>query len=261
MVEQQELTERWSGAAIGRAKWAALSSQIRDAQGPLSSMFRDQGNAIAAAIRKLPPESSARQIEAAVNRALNSVEHLPAVRRSADRLRGSIESALEAGGRAALRDAKVSLRFDLSRDPLAQGFLSSRADAMAEFNRSTRTRLAEILSASAGLTPRQIAAGIRSQYHEWSLSRAATIAETEVSAAYETGRDIVLGELNSGAAYLGISIETRWVTMGDDRVSEGCHENESVGWQPQGGTYPSGHLHPPRHPNCRCSLKSRILKF
>ena len=48
-----------------------------------------------------------------------------------------------------------------------------------------------------------------------------------------------------------------WVTVGDDRVSEPCPTNEGKGWIDIDAVFPSGHAHPPAHPNCRCTLAYR----
>jgi len=52
----------------------------------------------------------------------------------------------------------------------------------------------------------------------------------------------------------GITMEKSWLTSRDDRVSDGCAENEDAGWIGFYDAFPSGHQHPLRHPGCRCSL-------
>ena len=48
-----------------------------------------------------------------------------------------------------------------------------------------------------------------------------------------------------------------WISSRDERVSDGCAENEAAGWIPIETDFPSGHGEPPRHPRCRCSAAYR----
>lgn len=81
----------------------------------------------------------------------------------------------------------------------------------------------------------------------FSPERAADIAETEVLRASNVG---------AMAVYVasGLIEGTAWETEGDDRVDGECELNEQIEFTPLGTPYPSGHLAPPAHPNCRCGL-------
>jgi hypothetical protein len=87
-------------------------------------------------------------------------------------------------------------------------------------------------------------------------SRAHLIAVTEAGNAYEVGNFIVTQDL----ADSGIKTEKRWSTIGDNRVSEGCRENEAEGWIPSEQNHVSGHAHPLRFPGCRCDEMYRVKK-
>jgi SPP1 gp7 family putative phage head morphogenesis protein len=76
--------------------------------------------------------------------------------------------------------------------------------------------------------------------------RRKTIARTESSfACSEANRQKAVGR---GARYKA------WMTSRDNRVSPECQMNEAAGVIRIDETFPSGHLQPPAHPNCRCSL-------
>ncbi len=85
-------------------------------------------------------------------------------------------------------------------------------------------------------------------------SRAHLIAVTEPGNAYEEGNAIVASDLTEA----GLEIEKHWSTRGDDKVSEGCRENEAEGWILENQAHRSGHLHPLRFPGCRCDEIYRL---
>lgn len=49
----------------------------------------------------------------------------------------------------------------------------------------------------------------------------------------------------------------RWLTVGDNRVSDMDQANEREGWIPIDQEFDSGHQQPPSHPNCRCTVVYR----
>lgn len=83
--------------------------------------------------------------------------------------------------------------------------------------------------------------------------RAELIAVTEIGQAYIDGQ---LDQAERLAAR-GAQIEKSWLTVGDDRVSDGCRANEAAKWIPFAQTFPSGHAGPLRFPGCRCALQTR----
>ncbi len=80
-------------------------------------------------------------------------------------------------------------------------------------------------------------------------SRAHLIAVTEVGEAYESGEWQAMQEM----ADAGLEVIKWWSTMGDERVSEGCLENEADGEIPLNDPHTSGDMHPLRFPGCRCT--------
>ena len=243
-------------------KWRSINTDVRNVQAAFNDMFRVEGKRVVTDLKRLPENATRQQIETTLNRSLADAFGLRDATRANSILQSTYPHSLNLGANRALRETGVNLRFDLARSPMADAFLTSRTGVMASINGTTTERLREItLSAlEGGLTPAQLAARIKDQFREWGLSRSRMIAMAEVSGAYETGANIVETELNSGAAQLNAVVEHRWLTVGDDRVSEGCAENESAGWRSADQSFPSGHSHPPRHPRCRCSTETRVRR-
>lgn len=111
----------------------------------------------------------------------------------------------------------------------------------------TKQQLAQVIS--DGIKNKRgipgLARDIRGEFTKMSRYRSQLIAKTETANA--------LGEAftDRGKA-MGITGK-RWVTVGDDRVSDGCLENEAAGDIPFDKPFPSGDMTPPRFPGCRCA--------
>jgi uncharacterized protein with gpF-like domain len=89
-----------------------------------------------------------------------------------------------------------------------------------------------------------------------SRDRAQLIAVTESARAYEAGNHAFAQSIEDE----GIAMEKQWTTSHDDRVSDGCAENEAAGWIPLDEAFPSGDQEPPRFPGCRCYCMYRQVK-
>lgn len=92
-------------------------------------------------------------------------------------------------------------------------------------------------------------AGLKPQQHI--RDRATLVAVTEAGQAYEEGSLIVA----KGLGESGIPMQKYWRTSGDERVSDGCKDNQAAGWIGLEELFPSGHERPLRFPGCRCSAK------
>jgi len=86
-----------------------------------------------------------------------------------------------------------------------------------------------------------------------SPEKARVIARTETATA--------LGRGAKGAAIAQGRDEKRWVTQGDDLVSDECLSNEGAGWISIGDEFPSGIETIPQHPNCRCNVRYRTSEL
>lgn len=139
------------------------------------------------------------------------------------------------------------------------------AEAVTQINDVTRKEIARIVSdgVKSGSSYNDIAKAIKSKFEEFAVpspqkhipNRAVLVAVTELANAYCEGNAQVGDYLQSN----GVKMMKAWQTLEDDRVSDGCKENEKAGWIPIDKAFPSGHMHPPRFPGCRCDFMQEIL--
>lgn len=140
------------------------------------------------------------------------------------------------------------------------------AEAVTQINDTTRKEIARIVSdgVKSGSSYNDIAKAIKDKFEEFAVpmpqkhvsNRAVLVAVTELANAYCEGNAQVGNYLQDN----GIKMMKAWQTLEDDRVSDGCKENERVGWIPINKEFPSGHMHPPRFPGCRCDFLQDILE-
>lgn len=139
------------------------------------------------------------------------------------------------------------------------------AEAVTQINDVTRKEIARIVNdgVKSGSSYNDIAKAIKSKFEEFAVpspqkhipNRAVLVAVTELANAYCEGNAQVGDYLQSN----GVKMMKAWQTLEDDRVSDGCKENEQAGWIPIDKEFPSGHMHPPRFPGCRCDFMQEIL--
>lgn len=139
------------------------------------------------------------------------------------------------------------------------------AEAVSQINDVTRKEIARIVNdgVKSGSSYNDIAKAIKSKFEEFAVpspqkhipNRAVLVAVTELANAYCEGNAQVGDYLQSN----GVKMMKAWQTLEDDRVSDGCKENEQAGWIPIDKEFPSGHMHPPRFPGCRCDFMQEIL--
>lgn len=140
------------------------------------------------------------------------------------------------------------------------------AEAVTQINDTTRKEIARIVSdgVKSGSSYNDIAKAIKNKFEEFAVpmpqkhvsNRAVLVAVTELANAYCEGNAQVGNYLQDN----GVKMMKAWQTLEDDRVSDGCRENERVGWIPINKEFPSGHMHPPRFPGCRCDFLQDILE-
>lgn len=140
------------------------------------------------------------------------------------------------------------------------------AEAVTQINDTTRKEIARIVSdgVKSGSSYNDIAKAIKEKFKEFAVpmpqkhvsNRAVLVAVTELANAYCEGNAQVGNYLQDN----GVKMMKAWQTLEDDRVSDGCKENERVGWIPINKEFPSGHMHPPRFPGCRCDFLQDILE-
>ena len=107
-----------------------------------------------------------------------------------------------------------------------------------------RARLTRALEAGADAQDPSVAAeSLRSTYRQW-----------KVQQVEETARHHVLAAFSAGAfAATPPSTALQWM-VDDDGHCPDCDDNALAGPTTKGETFPTGQLHPPAHPGCRCLL-------
>ena len=170
-----------------------------------------------------------------------------------------IEGAMLLGGQGLLSEIGLGVRFDLA-NPRAVNYLSLHgAELVTRIDETTRDYIRTVITQGTreGWSYNRMADAITDRYKEFAIgkpqlhidSRAHLIAVTETAKAYEEGSAIVARDLQDS----GLVMEKSWLTVGDNRVSDGCRENQSAGWIPLDSAFPSGDDNPPRFPGCRCT--------
>lgn len=141
-------------------------------------------------------------------------------------------------------------------DAWRQRLARDAARVAERIERTSRERIAAILA--RGGEPGALSRDVRKEFRNWAtrnqrgyFSRANAIGRNEVTTAWNRAMHETLAR-NGWATRL-------WLTQGDDRVDAGglggpCVENEAAGAVPLGQAFPSGHMYPPSHVACRCSL-------
>jgi hypothetical protein len=187
-------------------------------------------------------------------------------------LERAAKDGLELGARQLLAEIGELIRFDL-KNPTALAYLKEHGAALiSRLNKTTRAEVKVVLNHGLenGWSYKRTAGALQNLFKDyqtggsyWNMdaprpqghidSRAHLIAVTESGEAYEEGAFEAATELMDA----GIELEKSWVTMGDDKVSEGCEENGAEGWIPFGQAHASGHMHPLRFPGCRCDEEYR----
>ncbi len=154
----------------------------------------------------------------------------------------------------------VSLSFNLKNPRAVQYLTKNAALKVTAINDVTRKEIARIVTKGVeeGASYAKMARDIKGKFDEFSVkkpqlhirNRAELVSVTETANAYGEGNYIFAQDL----ADKGLVMIKAWQTVGDDRVSDECADNEAAGWIPQAELFPSGDEHEPRFPGCRCSV-------
>jgi hypothetical protein len=184
-----------------------------------------------------------------------------------DLLAGQIDQAVQrtllAGAMNAIMDMGLRISFSLS-NPQAEAYLQKYgAKLVTKIDEETRSQLQTILNDAIanGWSYDKTAETITAKFEQFAVgnplehidSRAHLVAVTETGNAYAEGNLIMIRNLQAA----GIKMEKSWSTVGDERVSTGCLENQDAGWVGVEQAFPSGHQRPLRFPGCRCDLLYR----
>lgn len=178
-------------------------------------------------------------------------------------LQRAIQLSLSSAAEELIADVDVEYAFNL-KNPRAVEYIEEHGAALVTgINETTRDYLRTIIrnGTDEGWSYNRMARAIAERFTEFAVgkpqehieSRAHLVAVTEVGNAYEAGNEIVVNDL----AAAGLRMEKKWDTIGDNRVSDGCRENEQAGWIPIDEAFPSGDMRPLRFPGCRCTVLYR----
>jgi len=149
-------------------------------------------------------------------------------------------------------DPVAGSTFDLSNPRAVAWFkkFGGSVDYIKGIQKATSDQVKTIIQQAIdeGWSYNETAKAISDQFDEFSRDRANLIAVTEIGNSYEEGNRSFADSL----AEAGIHIVKSWQTSKDDKVSDGCQENEDAGWIELDEPFPSGDQQPLRFPGCRC---------
>ena len=174
------------------------------------------------------------------------------------------EEAMLKAGLMKIGSINISPSFTLA-NPAAKEYLDNYTfDLISKVDATTQKQIGRIVThgLDEGESYSKVSRNIRDMFDGFSerkpqlhiRNRAELIAVTETGNAYTEAALIQSNALQLA----GLPMVKSWNTVGDDRVSDGCRENEAVGWIPLDNAFPSGHMRPLRFPGCRCDLLTRM---
>lgn len=123
--------------------------------------------------------------------------------------------------------------------------VAAQAQALArELVEPLRERISRALAGGPDADdPSVVAESLRATYRQWKVKQVEECARHHVLAAFSVGAYAA----TPGAATL------QWL-VDDDGHCPDCDDNALAGPTTKGQTFPTGQLHPPAHPGCRCLL-------
>ncbi len=267
-------------AATVAQKWRELDATVRKGEAAVSDAFVAQGRVVVRAFAALRPYFvegwfsigstgvALREAGPVPDDALNRV-WAEISREMLALMLASIIDINEMGlilGAGALA-AQLGIDFEKAfrlKNPRAVAYLDVHGAALVtKINEETRSQMKTLLTQAVdeGWSYSRTAKAIRDMFEGFAglkpqkhiRDRATLVAVTEAGQAYEAGSQIVAKNL----ADAGIRMEKFWRTSGDERVSDGCKDNQAAGWIAVEEMFPSGNDRPLRFPGCRCTALYR----
>jgi len=175
-----------------------------------------------------------------------------------------VTDAMMIGGGMAAADFQIA--FDIEHPRAAAYLRAEGAKMITRIEATTRRRvereIGKMLDEGVGWP--EFAKRLRAKFRHFRekkpqrhiRDRADLIAVTETGNAFEAASEIVGLDLESA----GIPMEKSWLTVGDERVSDGCKANQARGWIAIRELFPSGHSRPLRFSGCRCTSLRQIVR-
>lgn len=245
------------------AKWQELDPQVAATEKKIGAIFKRQGQIFLRGFAGLKGQIG----EAAFREALSADDWVRVFDTATgatleaffEVIQGAASDGLRRGATQTLADVNIDFAFNL-RNPRAEQYLQEHGYGLiSQIDAVTRGNIATIIDngTAEGWSYNRMAREISSLYSQMAVgqpqqhidSRAHLIAVTEIGNAYEAGGAIVIQDLQDA----GLQMEKMWLTVGDDRVSDGCEGNAAEGWIPYTQAHASGHMNPLRFPGCRCT--------
>lgn len=254
-------------AATVRSKWRRLARPLRRAERAAGVAFSTQGQQFMRRFKTLQARVAEGRLAEAIaeddwltiwNTVTNETDTL-----WLDTLTDMMGRGLALGAAQAISDLQVDYAFQLS-NPRAVAYIEQNgALRVAGINDTTQAAIRNIVTQGTreGWSYDRVAREINRQFREFAVgrpqehiqSRGHLVAITEMGNAYEAGSAVVIDDLQAA----GLEMEKKWLTVGDNRVSDGCKENGAEGWIPYSQAFQSGHARPLRFPGCRCTTLYR----
>ena len=271
LAELDTTLARFEEAAAVAQKWRIVGKEEKRLESAMSKAFRAQGRAFLKGFAKLKPlfESVALREDWSDDDWLEVFDDAAQSTHTAflRPIQKGVQTALMAGANNIIGQVDAKLSFSL-RNPRAVSYIEEHGAALvSDIEDTTRGYIKTLMrqAADEGWSYNRTAKALTERYSEFAVgqpqehieSRAHLIAVTEIGDAYEAGSDIVVRDLQDS----GVEMEKSWLTVGDDRVSEGCQENADDGWIPYDDPHSSGDMHPLRFPGCRCTELYRRMKM
>ncbi len=141
----------------------------------------------------------------------------------------------------------VDLDFDLD-NPLVQEVLDQLAAQVRRVAETTRDEIRVLIGrqAAEGWSVQRLADELGQLAEIHSKNRATLIARTETASAYSRGSLLAYQQS-------GVVAAVEWLATLDDLTSPECAALHGTRAE-LGQAFADGTLHPPRHPQCRCSI-------
>ncbi|HVM08195.1 MAG TPA: DivIVA domain-containing protein [Acidimicrobiales bacterium] len=224
MRDQQRAEPVDADEHLLQARDAVVDPLVGQLTRRLKRSIQDEQNATLDRLRTARPRPAAADV-------LASTETQPAPYRYA------ALPMLEEAARAASAAAPFGA-VGVGVDDLAQAL----ADDIAT---QIRTRVERVLvdAAQDDLDLQTTSERVSSVYREWKTQRVERVATHHLIAAWSRGTFVATPE----------GTPMRWI-VDDDGPCPDCDDNALAGPTPRGHSFPTGQLHPPAHPGCRCLL-------
>lgn len=263
LAEMDAVLARFEEAAAAAQKWRIVGKEEKRLEKAISQAFKTQGRAFLRGFATMRPlfESVALREEWDDDDWIEIFDDAAGDTHTAflKPIQKGVQTALLAGANNIIGQVKSDIAFNL-RNPRAVAYIEQHGAALVSgIEDTTRDYIRTVMTSAAaeGWSYDRAAKTLADRFEQFAVgapqehieSRAHLIAITEIGNAYEAGNEIVVEDLQAS----GVDMEKKWLTTGDDRVSEGCEENEDEGWIPYEDEHASGDMHPLRFPGCRCT--------